>query len=143
MRSVVFACALVACAPRAHAASPPPAPREELSALLHVQASAWTRGDLEAFCAVYADDATFVSPTGLTKGRQAVLDRYRKKYVDKAGMGALTLEVDEVRAANATTASVVARWTLTWPDKPKAEGLTLLVFWKTSNGWRIVQDASM
>ena len=143
MRSLVLACALVACALRAHAASPPPPPWEELSTLLHVQATAWTRGDLDAFCAVYADDATFVSPTGLTKGRQAVLDRYRKKYVDKAGMGSLTLEIEEVRAANATTASVVARWTLTWPEKPKAEGLTLLVFWKTQNGWRIVQDASM
>jgi uncharacterized protein (TIGR02246 family) len=143
MRSLVLACALVACALRAQAASPTPPPREEISALLRVQASAWTRGDLEAFCAVYADDATFVSPTGLTRGRQAVLDRYRKKYVDKAGMGTLTLEVEEVRAASPTNASVVARWTLTWPDKPKAEGLTLLVLWKTQDGWRIVQDASM
>ncbi len=143
MRSLVLACALVACAVEAHAASTPPPPREELSAVLHVQAAAWTRGDLDAFCAVYADDATFVSPTGLTKGRQAVLDRYRKKYVDKAGMGTLTLEIEEVRAASATNASVVARWTLTWPDKPKAEGLTLLVLWKTRDGWRIVQDASM
>ncbi len=110
---------------------------------MRVQAAAWTRGDLDAFCAVYADDATFVSPSGLTKGRQAVLDRYRAKYVDKAGMGTLTLEIVEVRAGGASHASVIARWTLTWPDKPKAEGLTLLVLWKTGDAWRIVQDASM
>jgi uncharacterized protein (TIGR02246 family) len=118
-------------------------PAQELAAMLNEQAAAWSRGDLDAFCAVYVDDATFISPSGLTKGRQAVLDRYRKKYVDKTGMGSLTLAVEEVRAADGGNASVIARWTLTWPDKPKAEGLTLLVMKKTPGGWRIVQDASM
>jgi len=32
---------------------------------------------------------------------------------------------------------------LTWPDKPKAQGLTLLVLRKSKAGWRILQDASM
>ena len=115
----------------------------EIRTLLHDQAAAWNRGDLPAFCAVYADDATFISPSGLTSGRQAVLDRYRKKYVDKAGMGSLSLEVVEVRMLHASSASIVARWSLVWPDKPKAEGLTLIVFTKTKAGWRILQDASM
>ena len=115
----------------------------EIRTLLHDQAEAWNRGDLPAFCDVYADDVTFISPSGLTSGRQAVLDRYRKKYLDKPGMGTLTLEVLEVRKLQTGGASVVARWTLTWPDKPKAEGLTLLVLTKTKTGWRILQDASM
>jgi uncharacterized protein (TIGR02246 family) len=115
----------------------------EIRALLHDQAAAWNRGDLPEFCAVYAEDATFISPSGLTSGRQAVLDRYRKKYVDKTGMGSLTLDVLEVRALHAGSTSVIARWTLTWPDKPKAEGLTLLVLRKTRGAWQIVQDASM
>ncbi len=38
------------------------APRAEVLALLEQQVAAWNRGDLEAFCAVYADDAVFVSP---------------------------------------------------------------------------------
>jgi uncharacterized protein (TIGR02246 family) len=134
-RGILLAGALVA--------PPLPSPGEELEALLKSQAAAWSRGDLDAFCAVYADDATFISPSGLTKGRQAVLDRYRKKYVDKAGMGSLALDIVEVRGEREPFASVVARWTLTWPDKPKAEGLTLIVFRKTKAGWRIVQDASM
>lgn len=139
MRSFILAWLLAACACGAGAA----APDVEIARLLHEQSAAWTRGDLEAFCAVYADDATFISPSGLTKGRQAVLDRYRKRYVDHAGMGALTLEIQEVRTLSATSASLVARWTLAWPDKPKAEGLTLIVLRKTPDGWRIVQDASM
>jgi len=126
-------------------AAPVEAPaRADIESLLRTQAAAWTRGDLEAFCAVYTDDATFVSPSGLTQGRQAVLDRYRAKYKDKAGMGELTLSVIETRALASTDAvSAIARWTLAWPDKPKAEGLTLLVFIRTKDGWRILQDASM
>ena len=140
MRRFVLAWLIAAGASCAGAARPPDL---EIRELLHDQAAAWTRGDLEAFCAVYADDATFISPTGLTTGRQAVLDRYRKKYVDKAGMGTLTLDVHEVRMLHAGSASVVARWSLAWPGKPAASGSTLLVFKKTRGGWRIVQDASM
>ena len=124
-------------------AAPPAAPAQELAKLLNDQAAAWTRGDLTAFCSVYAEDATFLAPSGLTKSRQAVLDRYRAKYVDKNGMGTLALAIEEVRDLSADAASVVARWKLTWPDKPEASGLTLLVFRKTREGWRIVQDASM
>jgi len=140
MLGFVLGWLIAAGAPGAVAAPPPDV---LIRTLLHDQAAAWNRGDLPAFCAVYADDATFISPSGLTTGRRAVLDRYRKKYVDKAGMGTLTLEVLEVRSPHVDSASVVARWTLTWPDKPNAEGLTLLVLRNTKDGWRIVQDASM
>ena len=115
-----------------------------IRARLEADAAAWNRGDLDAFCAAYVEDAVFVTPNGITHGRQAVLDRYRAKYKDKAGMGSLTLEVLETRElAPGTSASAVARWTLTWPDKPQASGFTLLVFRKSTDGWRIVQDASM
>jgi uncharacterized protein (TIGR02246 family) len=118
-------------------------PESQIRSVLDRQAAAWSRGDLDAFCEVYADDATFVAPSGLTQGRQAVLERYRKKYVDHSGMGSLSLEIREIRMIDKSAASVVARWVLTWPDKPKAEGLTLLVLRQIHGAWRIVQDASM
>jgi uncharacterized protein (TIGR02246 family) len=143
MRRTVFLSFVAALGLGALAAAPPSA-ADELTRLLNEQAAAWSRGDLDAFCAVYADDATFVSPSGLTNGRKEVLERYRKKYVDKAGMGSLRLEIVETRVLGGPDAmSAVARWSLTWPEKPKAEGLTLLVFKKTAAGWRILQDASM
>jgi len=122
-------------------------PRTAVAALLERQSQAWNRGDLEAFVSVYAEDAAFVSPTGLTRGRQAVLDRYRKRYPDKAAMGTLALEILETRLVpdndGARSASIVARWTLAYPDKPQASGLTLLVLHRRGGGWAIVQDASM
>jgi uncharacterized protein (TIGR02246 family) len=117
--------------------------RRTVAAVIERQVAAWNRGDLEAFVSVYAEDAAFVSPTGLARGRQAVLDRYRKRYPDKAAMGTLSLEILETRLAGAGAASVVARWSLAYPDKPTASGLTLLVLHARGDRWLIVQDASM
>jgi uncharacterized protein (TIGR02246 family) len=127
-------------------------------AVLAEQAAGWNRGDLEAFCSVYADSALFVSTTGLTRGRDAVLSRYRKRYPDRAAMGTLSLDVvtvDFAAGVEVTTlgdavpsdlhgASVVARWKLAYPDKEAATGLTLLAFRRRTGGtWEIVHDASM
>lgn len=130
--------------------------REQVGELLSRQAAAWTKGDLDGFCSAYADDALFVSPSGQTRGRQAVLERYRKRYPDRAAMGALTLEVVEARPLSGVEVtplgdavpgrvhalSAVARWTLRYPDREPATGLTLLVLRRERGGWRIVQDAS-
>ncbi|HEY0512272.1 MAG TPA: SgcJ/EcaC family oxidoreductase [Thermoanaerobaculia bacterium] len=131
-----------------------------VEALLKTQADAWNRGDLEAFAATYAEDASFLSPTGLTHGRQQVLERYRRRYPDRKAMGTLSLEVVEARPVQGVelTAlgdarpgrvhglSIAARWKLAYPDQPDkktAEGLTLLVLRRHGDSWEIVQDASM
>ena len=118
----------------------------------------WNSGDLDAFCADYAEDALFVSPSGVTRGRQAVLDRYRAKYTDKAAMGTLSFELIEIRLsagmggsvlgsarpASIQSASVAAKWTLAYPDREAQTGSTLLVLRPRGGGaWEIVQDASM
>ena len=131
--------------------------REQVQRLLDVQSAAWTRGDIEAFCSVYADDASFLSPTGLTRGRQQVLERYRRRYPGRDAMGALRLEVIEMRTAWGTevsllgdalpsrvhAVSVVARWTLRRPGQDDATGLTLIVLRPRGESWEIVEDASL
>jgi len=127
-------------------AQPASGPEAEVLGLVQQSTRDWTRGDIDAFCAYYAEDAVFLSPTGVTRGRQAVLERYRTRYADKAAMGSLTLEPLDTRVGpgpNPTTVSVAARWTLTYPDRSPATGLTLIVWQRTPAGWRIVQDASM
>jgi ketosteroid isomerase-like protein len=133
------------------------AARAEVDGLLQTQAGAWSAGELDAFCSVYTDDAVFVTPDGMRKGRQQILERYRKRYVDRAAMGTLTLEILEFHAAHGVErslvgtsrpsrvhgASLVARWTLSYPDREAATGLTLIVLERGARGWRIVQDASM
>ena len=131
--------------------------KADVAALLAAQAAAWTAGDLDSFCSVYADDATFVSPSGITHGREQVLARYRAKYPDRAAMGALSLEVlesrvlagieindlQDVRPGRVQGATVVAKWTLTFAGKPPATGSTQLVLRPRGGSWEILSDASM
>lgn len=126
---------------------------DAVKAILATQSAAWNRGDLEGFTAVYAEDASFLSPNGVTHGRQQVLERYRLRYPDKKAMGTLTLDVLETRTFPARgksceipSVSVAARWRLAYPDQPEkktAEGTTLLVLRPHGGSWEIVQDASM
>jgi hypothetical protein len=142
------------------AAEPPGCARQAedaVRALLATQSAAWNRGDLVAFTAVYAEDAAFLSPTGLTRGRDQVLARYKKRYPDQKAMGTLSLDIVETRpmvgndgnegpTCRVPGASVAARWKLVYPsqpDKKTAEGLTLLVLRHRGVIWEIVQDASM
>lgn len=131
--------------------------RQEIEKVLKQQMAAWNDGDVEAFAAHYAEDALFLSPSGLTRGRQAVVDRYKKRYPDPATMGTLSLELVDFRPAAGTEfsllgdarpgrvhgASVVARWRLTYPDKKTLSGVTLLVLQPRDSGWEIIQDASL
>ena len=116
-------------------------PRQDIAALLHEQAAAWTRGDLTAFCAVYADDATFISPSGLTKGRQAVLDRYRKKYDSRDKMGTLTFSDLEITPLGNDAALALGRWHLQ-RAKDEPHGRFSLILRRTKRGWKIVHDHS-
>lgn len=125
---------------------------DEILDVLERQMAAWNRGDLETFCADYTEDTTFVSPSGLTRGRQQVLERYQRRYPDRRAQGFLTLETIQFDVHGAggcsppAAASLVATWTLSYPDQPDKEtasGLTLLVFERRTDGWKIVRDASM
>ncbi|MBS2027064.1 MAG: SgcJ/EcaC family oxidoreductase [Deltaproteobacteria bacterium] len=128
-----------------------------IAKFLQVQVAAWNRGDLETFTRAYADDATFVSPSGFNSGRAAVLERYKRKYPDRKAMGRLSLELQETRLlegdeftyfgdtvpSHIQGATVAARWKLELDGKPAATGTTLLVLRPVGDGWEILQDASM
>ncbi|MEM7479877.1 MAG: polysaccharide deacetylase family protein [Acidobacteriota bacterium] len=133
----------------------------EIKTFLLEQAEAWNRGDLVTFADSYAEDALFVSPTGLTRGRAEVLARYQRRYPDGKAMGHLTFEFLSVEPVTGTEvsllgdavpsavhgATVVARWMLGYPDeyeREDASGLTLIVLRrKTGGGWEVTEDASM
>ena len=130
----------------ARAADAQPSSIAEVKALIDAQTAAWNRGDIAGFCAPYAEDCVFLSPTGVTRGRQIVQERYTKKYgAAKDTMGQLALEILDARAT-ATTVSLAMKWSLRWSaalNKPPAAGLTLIVWQRLPAGWRLMQDASM
>lgn len=115
---------------------------DELRALLNKQAGQWSAGDLEGFCSHYGDDAIFLSPSGRTDGREAVYRRYQKKYVDKRGMGALSLELLHL-VADGNAASIAMKWRLAFEGKTPAEGFSVIGLERRAGAWKIVHDASM
>lgn len=113
----------------------------EIRAIIQAQETAWNRGDLEGFMNGYAraDKTTFVSGDEVTRGWQTVLDRYKKKYSDREKMGTLSFSDLEVTPLAADAAVVLGRWQLK-RAKDNPAGRFTLIFRRTPDGWRIVQD---
>lgn len=141
----VAAMALLADAPPATALAH--APGDEVKALMRKQQDAWNRGDIAEFCAPYSDDCIFLSPTGVTRGRLVVQERFTKKYgAAKETMGRLAFEILDTRETDLMV-TLAMRWSLSWEAshsaKPPASGLTLIIWQRQPTGWRLVQYASM
>ena len=85
-------------------------------------------------------DLSFFSGANKTKGWQATLERYVKKYrADGKEMGKLTFSDIEVDLLSPDAAVVRGRWQLEM-SKDKPGGLFTLIFKRFPEGWRIVHD---
>ena len=61
----------------------------QIRAVLDMQTAAWNRGDIDTFMTSYwkSDQTLFMGSSGIARGYQAVLDRYRHAYPDRKSMG--------------------------------------------------------
>ncbi len=113
-----------------------------IRAVLDAQVTAWNKGDLEGFMAGYwqSPDLSFFSGKTKTRGWQATLDRYRKRYqADGKEMGTLAFRELEVDRLGADHALAKGRWQLTLKTESPG-GLFTLILKKLPQGWRIVHD---
>ena len=112
--------------------------------VLAEQEAAWNRGDLDGFMAGYWNDErlSFSSGGTVTRGWQATLDRYRKRYqADGKEMGTLTFSELDVEAIGPDVALARGRWGLVFAkSEDKPDGLFTLVMRKTPDGWKVVHD---
>lgn len=155
---LTFCCAMVATAarpPLRGAQRPGPIPMQDrgaaalpksdarvaLRALLEGQVEAWNRGDLEGFMAGYwkSDSTRFVTSRGVLRGWQAVLDRYRRSYPDRAAMGRLKFSDLEITPLGQDAALILGHWQLE-REKDQPGGIFTLVARRFPEGWRIVHD---
>lgn len=116
-------------------------PASEITALLTTQAAAWNRGDIDGFMQAYAqtDTLRFASGGTVTLGWRPTLERYKKRYPDKATMGTLAFTDLEITELAPDAALAFGRWKLT-REKDAPHGLFTLTLKKTSAGWQIIQD---
>lgn len=142
--------------------------QRELTAILDDQASAWNRGDIDAFLRHYwrSDELTFSSGGRTETGWDATRERYRTRYPTPERMGRLTFEIDRVRSLGDRAALLLGRWQLerraeathsaakragTERDALAAPGAQRsptevlggnfsLVFQRFFDGWKIIHD---
>jgi len=137
---------LPACAPRSTPPnSAPPSPRDPRHAacetVLQDQAAAWNRGDMDGYAAAYHRDPAmvFVSGSSVTQGYQALYDRMKKRYPDRAAMGQLTFAGLTFRDFGQGEVLVEGTWKLK-RAKDRPWGRFVLVMRKVDAGWRVVVD---
>jgi ketosteroid isomerase-like protein len=116
--------------------------KESIQQVLDAQVIAWNKGDLRGFMEGYwqSPELTFFSGGTTTRGWQATLDRYRKKYQGEGKeMGKLAFKEIDIKLLGSDHALVTGRWHLEL-KKEAVGGLFTLLFQKKDAGWRIVHD---
>ena len=113
----------------------------EIRGLLDAQVAAWNRGDLQAFMETYwkSPQTAYVGASGVLRGWQAVLERYRRVYPDRQAMGAVKFSDLEITLLSPDSAFVLGHWQLE-REHDRPGGVFTLIVRKFPEGWRIVLD---
>lgn len=117
-----------------------PGPRQ----VLDEQLAAWNAGDLDRFMETYlpGDGLTFFSGGTVTRGWDALRERYRSRYqVEGRSMGNLDFSELKIDRLARDAAIVTGNWSLADEDGTRIGGLfTLLLRDNGDTGWKIVHD---
>ncbi len=135
-------CASVVHAPKLSAAPDEGASdRAAITKILEAQQNNWNRGNVDAFLEGYwhSPDLTFSGSSGITRGWDGVLARYKKNYPDRATMGQLDFSGLEFRFPGKDAALVLGHWHLT-RAQGDIGGVFSLVWQRFPEGWRIIHD---
>ena len=115
--------------------------RADIQRLLEAQVTAWNRADIVGFMEGYwkSSETEFVSSSGVLRGWNSVLQRYRKAYPDARAMGQLTFSDLEITTLCPEAALVTGNWRLR-REHDEAGGVFTLTVRRFAGGWRIVND---
>src|SRR4051812_1413663 len=84
----------------------------DIAAVLTAQVQAWNAGNVEGFVTSYGENAVFVGSDS-TRGRHELLERYRRRYPNRAAMGALQFSQLEIHKLDEKFATVTGKWRVT------------------------------
>jgi uncharacterized protein (TIGR02246 family) len=117
------------------------ADRKAISTVLSAQQTAWNHGDVDTFLGGYwhSPELTFSGSSGVARGWDGVLARYKKNYPDRGSMGQLDFSELEFRFLGPEAALVLGRWHLK-REKDDVGGVFTLVWRHFPDGWRIIHD---
>ena len=117
------------------------ADRVAIQEVLNAQQAGWNRGDVDAFVVGYwqSPELTFSGSSGVSRGWDGVLARYKKNYPDRAVMGVLDFSELEFRFLGPDAALVLGKWHLK-REKGDVGGVFTLVWQRFPGGWKIIHD---
>ena len=147
----LFAGVVLIAAPLAVQAQPPEraaqvVPQAGVEAAMADSAEGWNAGDLARFMRVYSDapDTSFVTKTGVLRGKAVMAERYRTKYdfANAGKRGVLRFVTLDFRLLGRAHALYIGRYALRAADGSEQSGMTSLVFCKEPGGWRLIADHS-
>jgi ketosteroid isomerase-like protein len=142
MRAILILTFSVACGLAGQARSDDGA---EIRRVLDAQVEAWNRKDLIGYMNGYwkSPELTFFGGAAVTRGWQATLDRYKKRYQGEGReMGRLTFADLSIESFGNGAGLARGHWKLTMTNGETHEGLFTVVFRKLAEGWRVVHDHS-
>ena len=118
-----------------------PAPATAVAALLDAQTAAWNRGDIDGFMAGYwkSEETTFAGSSGVSRGWEALRERYHRNYADRTTMGTLVFSDLEITELAPAAAMVLGHWQIERASGAVG-GVFTLVLKKFPEGWRIIHD---
>lgn len=91
------------------AAGQPPV-SQAIRQAMEASAAGWNAGNLDRFMAIYADDAVFVTPKGLLRGKTAIAAKYRPSFGEQGNArGSLGFAFLELRGIDPAHAVLFAR----------------------------------
>lgn len=113
----------------------------DIRALLADQQAAWNRGDIAGYMQGYWPNPAlrFASGGTITYGYDETLQRFSRRYHDRAAMGRLEFEILELLITGEQYAMVFGRWTL-HREQDQPGGLFTLILQKFPDGWKITRD---
>ncbi|HEX4911559.1 MAG TPA: nuclear transport factor 2 family protein [Permianibacter sp.] len=125
----------------ATAAATASGPEADIRSLLADQQAAWNRGDIAGYMQGYwpSPALRFASGGSITYGYDETLQRFSRRYSDRAAMGRLEFEILELLITGEQHAMVFGRWTL-HREKDQPGGLFTLMLQKFPGGWKITRD---
>jgi ketosteroid isomerase-like protein len=129
-------------APKSNAASEERASdRAAITKILEAQQNNWNQGNVDAFLEGYwhSPDLTFSGSSGIARGWDGVLARYKKNYPDRAAMGQLDFSGLELRFLGKDAALVLGHWHLA-RAQGDIGGVFSLVWQRFPEGWLIIHD---
>ena len=118
-------------------------PEQDIRHVMDEQVTAWNRGDIDGFAKSYLDSPNllFVSKK-MARGYAQMVEHYKATYPTADKMGQLRFTDLEVHLLDAHYANVVGRFHLDRAEAAggDADGVFTLLFQKTAQGWKIIQD---